>query len=386
LIAFRGSHLVSKYIVIIQVVIVRLATYAYKISRFTYAGVVLDCVSQLYHYTVVHFVRTAHSFFDKSLLCFCYKSYNIIMTDMGNPEHSSDSSDFATAKALNESVGSIFSIIRLYQLLGPMEEFNAEELNRTYLFLVNELEVLYDRNPKLTEIQPEPMWRKFEVIKNKMHDIEKYLEENPDHDHMMRLDKLCILSEQAEPNFTLKQQKYVDEAKALYDKYMALVIQVVEKLPVDNSQEEREKDPRNLRVWCIPKYTVEYKLDGTILVNGVMKLKKIHAGSTAERLLEQAAKHPNTLCKPDLGQTARNLSTVISSAGFTPTLRELFFPIVSDDKGFIFRPTLIREQALEDRIDTFELDKQLYVAGAEIAVRPEEELIALGLARPDDED
>ncbi len=305
---------------------------------------------------------------------------------MGITNDSTEPNDYAVAKALNESVGSIFSIISFFQLIGPCKEFNPEELNRTYLFLVNELEILYDRNPKLTDIQPEPIWRKFEIIRDKIYKVQKYLEENSNHDHMMRLDKLRILSEQEEPNFTPKQKKYVDEAKALLGKYMAMVVEEIDKTNANNPQEEKETDPRDLRVWCISEYAVDYKLDGTILINNIMKLKKIHAGSTAERLLEQAAKHPNTLCKPNLGQTARNLSTVISSAGFTPTLRELFFPIVSDDKGFIFRPTLTREQVLRDRIDTFELDKQLYLAGAEIAVRPEEELIALGLAAPDDED
>lgn len=295
--------------------------------------------------------------------------------------------DYADARALNDSVNSIFSIIHFYQIVGPHKQFDPEGLNRTYLFLVNELEAIYDRNPKLAEIKPEPNWRHFEIIKGKLLSVQHYLEENDQsQDHNLRLEKLCILSGQETPQLTARQKKYVDDVKTLFDKYMKIVVEEIKKLPEDNTREELEKDPRNLRYWCIQEYTVVYKPDGTILINNVLKLKKIHAGSTAERLLEQAIKNPNTLFKPDLGQTARNLSTVISSAGFNPTLRELFFPIVSDDKGIIFRSKVSRDDAINDRIDTYELDALLAKSGAEITVRPSEELIAIGLASPDDDE
>jgi hypothetical protein len=103
-----------------------------------------------------------------------------------------------------------------------------------------------------------------------------------------------------------------------------------------------------------------------LLVNGVFKLTKAHIGSTVERLLEQALKSPYTLFKPDLGQTSRNLSTVLSSAGIDPTLRKLFFPTASKSRGIIFRPTVTRDQADKDSIDTSELDLKLKAEGADI--------------------
>jgi hypothetical protein len=303
---------------------------------------------------------------------------------MKSSDKSTKMNEYAVAKALNESVNSLFTIIELYQTLGPLKEFNPDEINRAYLFLVKELESLYDQNSELEELQPKPVWRHFEIIKDKMYTVQKFLETNSDkHDHTLRLEKLCILSGQEIPELTSNQKKYISDAKSIHDKYMNLVIEEIKNLPEDTRQKELEKDPRNRRWWCIEEYNVMYKPDGTILVNNVLKLKKIHAGSTAERLLEQAVKNPKTLFKPDLGQTARNLSTVLSSAGFTPTLRELFFPIVSDDKGFVFRPKVTRSEVLSDRIDTYELDSMLYSAHAEIVVRPADELIALGLARPD---
>lgn len=297
----------------------------------------------------------------------------------------SSGNDYAVAKALNESVDSLFSIIAFFQVVGTLKEFDPLELNRMYILLVFELETLYDRNPKLTVIKPEPIWRHFEIIKDKLHDVEIYAleESNSSRSHLAQVEKLCILSGEELPVFTDKQKKFIDDTKKLSKKYGNLILEEVKKLPVDESL---NRDTQNVRVWCIKEYIVTYKLDGTILINNVLRLKKIHAGSTVERLMEQAVKNPNILFKPDLGQTARNLSTVLSSAGFTPILRQLFFPIISDDKGIISRPIVTREETFSERIDTSEIDKILFELGAEIAVRPNEELVALGIAAPDEPD
>lgn len=115
----------------------------------------------------------------------------------------------------------------------------------------------------------------------------------------------------------------------------------------------------------IPSYFLDYKLDGCILINDVFRLKKAHAGSSTEKLLEQALKRPNELFRPDIGQTSRNLSTILSSAGFTKELRQLFFPTVSSSKGVVFRPTVSRKEADDEGIDTTALDAKLVAFGAE---------------------
>lgn len=73
--------------------------------------------------------------------------------------------------------------------------------------------------------------------------------------------------------------------------------------------------------------------------------------------------NPNTKFKPILGKTSRNISTIISSAGFTPVLRDLFFPTVSNDE-IVFRPWVSREEADRENIDTEVLDNQLRDLGA----------------------
>lgn len=293
----------------------------------------------------------------------------------------SSGNDYAVAYALNESVNSIISIIAFFQVIGTHKEFDPLELNRMYILLVFELETLYDRNPKLAEIKPEPIWRHFDIIKDKLHDVEIFAleESNSNRSHLARVEKLCILSGEVSPVFTDKQQRFIDETKKISEKYSGMLLKEVKKMPID---ETLNPDTTNVRAWCIEEYTVIYKPDGTILINNVLKLKKIHAGSTVERLLEQSIKNPNILFKPNLGQTARNISTVLSSAGFTPILRDIFFPIVSDDKGIIFRPKVSREETLTERINTNEIDTLLVESGAQIALRPEEELVVLGLVAP----
>jgi hypothetical protein len=266
--------------------------------------------------------------------------------------------DYAVAHAFNNCVLGITAMIVLEDVIGSSpekEDFN--ELNRAYVLVVEELEKIYDRNPKLSGIQVEPIWKRFDVLKTSVWDINEYLE-NPDNDlgqaHNARVEKLMILADKEIPDFTNDQKKLLDHANSVRSKYGKLL----DKL----SKEWREN---KLNDWQIAEYRIEYKPDGTILINDVLKLKKAHAGSITERLLEQCQKHPNEQFKPELGQTSRNISTVLNSAGFTPTLRQLFFPIVSSSKGILFRHTITRDQADKENIITAELDLTLKDLGAE---------------------
>lgn len=273
---------------------------------------------------------------------------------MGAANQSTNKNDYAVAITLNESVKNIFFVLGSYQVLGPRNEFDAEELNRTYILLVNELEILYDRNPKLLDIKPEPTWRRFDFIKRRMREVEKYLEKHgTDLEHMLRLEKLCIISECEAPKLSPKQKKYVNDSKKILDKYTAILKEILDSAPKVETPE-----------LYIPEFTFTYKQDGTVLINNVLKLKKVHAGSLSEHLLEQCMKNPNKLFKPNLGRTSRNISTILSSIGITPIMRDLFFPIVSDDKGVLFRPKVTFREALDDRISTRKFEEELMRHGA----------------------
>ncbi len=263
--------------------------------------------------------------------------------------------DYIVARELNLlAIGMILNIY-LSDSAGVLVSHEIEELNRAYVLLGKELQKLYKNNPELAAIKPEPIWKRFEVLKHSTKEIVSYISESDDYGggHLARVEKLCMLADVDTPTYTAEQQKIKDYFDEVLEEYF-------EKF--DEAKKLKHIELENS--WYIPEYTLTYKLDGSILVNDVLRLKKAHAGSTTERLLEQSIKTPNTLFRPDLGKTSRNLSTVLSSAGFTATLRDLFFPTVSASKGIVFRPTITREQADTDKIDTTRLDLELKVLGA----------------------
>ena len=178
---------------------------------------------------------------------------------MGAPKKPTRANDYAVAMALNESVGGIFFILGLFQVLGPRKEFDHVELNRAYIFLVNELEILYNSNPKLLEIKPEPTWRRFDLIKHRMREVEKYLHENgpgTDSEHTSRLERLCIISEQETPELSPKQKKYIKHTRKIVDKYAAVLMEISE-----NSPKYETPD------FYIPEFIFIYKHDGTVLAS-----------------------------------------------------------------------------------------------------------------------
>lgn len=278
-----------------------------------------------------------------------------MMTRMVYKRKSNGNNDFAVAKALNESVISLFEVLMMYQIIVRHERFDKDELNRAYIFLVDELQKIYEKNPELQDIKPEPTWKKFDLL-IPMYDVSKYLEDDDGgKSHNARVEKLSMLAGEEEPRLTDDQKKLVEYVDNLAKKYTEILI------------EEHKKSPKNeveLPTLYIHKFTFTYKQDGTVLINDVLKLKKVHAGSISEHLLEQCMKNPNKLFKPKLGRTSRNISTILSSIGITPIMRDLFFPIVSDEKGVLFRPTVTFREALSDRIRTREFEEELMKHGA----------------------
>ena len=274
---------------------------------------------------------------------------------MNTSEQLPEGNDYAVAKALNEEILAIIVIVVMVDLLGEPKDFRLAELNRSYILLVHELETLYERNPNLNKIKPEPIWKHFDVLQTATWEINEFLEDEENdmgQAHIARVNRLCILSDIKEPIFSEKQSKLIDYAKKVFSEYGA----EMDKLNRDSLAQKASN-------WQIPKYHLTYRLDGTIWINDLLKIKKANAGSTTERLMEQAIKRPGELFIPDLNG-ARNLSTIISSAGFTQTTKGLFFPTVSS-KGIVFRQNITADQARADNIDTTELDLLLKNLGAE---------------------
>lgn len=277
---------------------------------------------------------------------------------MKSSDQPDSSSDYAVARVLNTVLLSIASSVRAAEEMDLPEDYEIGELNRVYVLLVHELEKLYSHNVQLTEIKPEPFWKRFDVLKSQSWKILDYLDE-PVNDkgqaHILKLDKLCIIANSETPELSPEQIELIEHVLEVVQKYR----QMIDDVRLDKNAKLEDS-------WYVPKYWVDYKPDGTILVNDVLKLKKTHIDSTIDQLLEQSFKNQNTLFSPELPQTARNLSTVLSSAGFTPTLRQLFFPTISKSKGVLFRPAVSSVQANKERIDTSTFDLILRALDADI--------------------
>ena len=264
--------------------------------------------------------------------------------------------DYAVAKALNERVTTIFELFAR----SDTRSLDITAINKSYVLLVNTLKKIYARNDELKAIERKPVWEYFDIIEGLEHDISQYTNDwdnDNGQSHNARVNKLCIVSGKEAPDYTPDLKLIVQDA----DKAITAFRKQVDDQKLRETVSEAEKD------WYIPEYKLSYNTNGIILVNGVLKIKKTQAGSASSKLMEQATEHPNTLFKPDLGKYSRNLSTTLSGMGFTSTLRALFFPTVSEDKGIVFRPTVTRATADDDRISTTELDLQLKQLGADIA-------------------
>jgi hypothetical protein len=273
---------------------------------------------------------------------------------------------FALAKELNVRAEKIIDLIATAYQRHSFEatSIDTAQLNKSYVLLVNELEKLYSKNKELSDIEKIPAWKYFGIIEGAEWEINEYIYENRNdtgQSHIAQINRLCIIAGTDKPKvMTDNVKKILQDADTAISAYSAKL------------DEEKKKTASSDRNWYIPEYKVTYGLDGTILVNGVLKLKKVHAGSVPDKLMEQVTKNPNKVTKPDLGQTTRNLSTVLSSMGFTGTIRQLFFPSVSKDKGVLFRPAVSDKTAKDERIDTTELDTKLKKLGASTRLKPTE--------------
>lgn len=268
----------------------------------------------------------------------------------------SKANDYAVAKALNDLVKGILLLVYVGNGQDLAKDSDIAGLNRAYILLTQELENIYSRNPELQGLKPEPIWKRFDVLKGSREAIADYINDTDDYGdtHCLRVEKLSIIAGVEMPEYTADQLELAKSAEATTDDY-------VNKLK--EALKNKKSSAEGTFGWEVFEYSLAYKQDGTILINQVLKLKKVHAGSITEKLLEQSINNPNKKFKPDLGKTSRNISTIISSAGFTPVLRSLFFPTVSGD-SVVFRPYVTKLQADLERIDRTELDLLLHKSGA----------------------
>lgn len=278
-----------------------------------------------------------------------------------------DTDDYALARELHhhaiELLGAVNRLNESYNYDDPYSEYHEVImlLNRPYVLVVHELERLYANNKTLAKLNVEPKtkatWTLFNTIESSDQDIYSYVREHKsteDFAHLAQVNRLAIIAGSETPNFTPEQQKIVKLAEEVYVEYVKLHSEWASRRP--------KKKSKNYHY--ILDYKLKYEVNGNIVVNDVLVLKKTQSGSAPRKLMEQAVKQPYKLFKPELGQLNRNLSNVLSDMGITGTLKELFFPVTNKD-GVKFRPVVSYMTAEKERIDTSELEKKLKKLGAE---------------------
>ena len=259
--------------------------------------------------------------------------------------------DFSLAHYLNERAMAIFRLVVDSRNNSP----DTTKINRSYVLIVDTLKRIYSRNPELQKIEDIICWQAFDVVDYiDGQDLWEFGNSvgNDGLLHNSKVNRLCISNGIEKPNIAPDIKKILDEASRNVNVF------VDELDPKKEDEDEYEFD-------IIPAYSLTYKDDGTILVNDVLKLKKLQAGQASDMVLSQSFKHDGQLepFKPNVA-TKRQLTTIIGDMGFDKTLRTIFFPTISKDKGIVFRSRLTRAEADEQHINTKQLDKKLKELGA----------------------
>ena len=263
-------------------------------------------------------------------------------------EQRDKANDFALAHYLNERIIALFSLVADHR--------NTPEvigINRSYILIVSELKKLYERNPELKQINEHICWKTFdrlEHIQDDLWEYTAYTSSDYGQSHNAQVNRLCILNDKETPDLAPDIKKVVNKAIANSKAFYA---------------ELENVEPATYDGKFIPNYMLTYKDDGTILINGVLKLKKTQAGQASDIIMSQSFKHDGQKgpFKPVLA-TKRPLTTIIGDMGFDKTLRAIFFPTISKDKGIVFRSHLIRYRADAQHINTKQLDNKLKKLGA----------------------
>ncbi len=265
---------------------------------------------------------------------------------MNKPEDNA----FAIATELNERVSKIAWLVSenvKYSSAVELDDMSA--VNKYYVLLTNELAGIYQCRPELTDVQPKPVWHNIATIDGNVEKIAHMVANGQlkkDEEHIAQIKRFAIISGKENIDVSSSVADLIRQADTAISSFQRKVERHISNSFIDEDA-------------VIQKYSFEYKANGTIMVNGILKLKKVHAGSLLDKLLEQASKHPNEMHMPSLGQTRRSLSTLVSDISTIGSIRLLFFPTVRQDKGVYFRPIVTRRTALSEGIDTNEIDELL---------------------------
>ena len=273
----------------------------------------------------------------------------------GKSQDRDKANDYAVVHYLNNIAIALFEMVA-----DNNNPPDTKAINRSYILIINEIKLLYARNPKLEAIKESICWQSFdrlEHIENEIWDYKQYNENDYGISHNAQVNTLCILNGKETPELTAELKRIIDEAEANGKAFHSIL------------EEENNEEPS----WFIPEYKLTYKIDGSIIINDVLIVKKTQSGLASDKLMNQAFKNEGKQFKPDFGENySRNLTTTLSGMGFkkNQALQQLFFPVASNSEGVVFRSSVTRDEAIKDHINTRKIDIQLKKLGARTEDKP----------------
>ena len=257
--------------------------------------------------------------------------------------------DYAVAKALNEEVMAIIYSIIVAGRFDSHDKFEINELNRAYILLVDELQKLYDRNPELAAIKPEPVWKHFDVLRTATWEIDQYAEEVSTDElnaHVARIEKLCIISGKETPDLSAKQTKLVDDAKTARSKYIKAVnkIDAENKVKKGNDDKLTLQNPQENGLHIAKLSLVQKTLK--LNVGGVTRTLK-HFDSTKRfnyNLTKFLLDRPDEwIKKEDLGTAFKTIGSKVKDwpklMGLTGELKDIFISVNTKEQKIMLNPS-----------------------------------------------
>lgn len=271
-------------------------------------------------------------------------------------QSTSKPNDYAIAYELNRLAIGLFEMVADNDVIPDITD-----INRSYILICDELKSIYSRNTELESLSGSICWKNFDMLEYIYNDLGEYkhfIGDDYGYGHVAQVHRLCILNKKETPDLSPRLAEMIATAKKNGEDFF-------------NSLNDTEEDVEVFNDRYIPNYTLSYDNDGIIWVNNVLRLNKNHIGRNPDLVLSQAFKHDGQTepFKPEIA-TSRKLSTILSDMGFNETLRMIFFPVVNQSKGIVFRSNVGWIKVSAQKIDTSKLDIQLFKLGAETLKKP----------------
>ena len=233
--------------------------------------------------------------------------------------------------------------VRANEAVSKLIFVGTENLNKLYVFAVRTLEILYEKNPVLSDTKARPIWEDIKILDDNFKDIAGYNEQQK---HINELKRILILEKRKNDVVELspKELKFLEKINN--------EIQSIQK-QLDEKFKKRDK-------FVIDRDKVYFKLerydDYALYINGHCLIKP--RNGAGENIIDRCLKFPNKKIEVgDLKNTQR-IETILNGMKFDTKLRKLFFPSIGKTTIF-FRPIITGEDIIKEQIDISGLEDWL---------------------------